>query len=87
VSTTLEPGGLQPDPQPEQGADQRARRETGAAERPHPRPAGERQRAGRDRVPHRQEREQRVDVDRVLHLHECHAPHGGDGYERDESHG
>ena len=46
------------------------------------------ERAARDREAQREEREERIDRDRVLHLDERHAPDGGDDDERRErSHG
>ena len=80
----LEPGGLQP----VGGCEQHAG--TGTGGEPAPREHAERapgkrsEHDGRDGKPHREEREQRVDRDRVLHRDERVAPDRGHADEREE---
>ena len=50
-----------------------------------PREGGERERG--DREAHGEEREQRIELDRVLDLDERHAPDSGHGDERNHCHG
>ena len=80
----LEPCGLQRVARSEQRAGERCRADARAAERAHAPRARRRKRAARDREPQREEREEGIDRNRVLHLHEGHAPHRGDGDEQEQ---
>ncbi len=80
----LEPRRLQHVASAEQRAGQHAGGEPAATERPYAGRGGHGKRAARDREPQREEREQRIDRDGVLHLHERHTPHRGHEDQRQE---
>ncbi len=83
----LEPGGLEPVAGREQDSEHEPGDEAGPAERPEPRRGRNRESRGGDRKADAEEREERVDRDRVLDLDERDAPDGRDSDEREERHG
>ena len=70
----------------EQQAEERPRREPGPAERAHAPRARNRERRSRDREADGEEREERIERDRVLDLDEGHAPDRGHGDQREQRH-
>ena len=80
----LEPGRLQRVARGEQEAERDAGDPAAAPERAQPRGGRHRQHEARDREPHREKGEERVDRDGVLHLDEGQPPDRGDEDERAE---
>ena len=82
----LETGGLEGVRGGEEHAEDDPSGEARPAERPDPGQRGDRQRGARDRKADGEEREERIDRDRVLDLDERDAPDRGDGEERERRH-
>ncbi len=78
----LEPRGLKRVARTQERARERRGGETATPERAHACGAGHGERAACDRESHGEKREERIDRDSVLHLHERHAPHRSDDDER-----